>query len=932
MRPPRKLVIGIAAAIGGLLLLLAVVPYLFRDRIETLVKAEIAKSVNADVRWSSVGIGVFRHFPNITLGLSDLSVVNGKPFEHDTLLTMRQFSVVVDVGSVLGNLIGGHAIVVRDVSLDQPVAHLRVLADGSANWDIMRAGTAAAKPGASKPLAVSLRNLALRGGTITVDDRPSNLAAALSALDVTLSGDFTQDRFTLGTHLKAGDVLVRFAGIPYLDHVGLTLDTDVGADMRAKRFTFKGDKLRVNGLGLSFGGSVALGDQNTALDLTFSAPSTDFGGILSLVPAIYKRDFDKVRTAGTMSVSGTVKGEYGPKAFPAIALRARVENGSFRYPNLPLPAHDIGLDLAVDNPGGSVDNTVVNLSRFHVVLGQRPLDAQLVVRTPVSDPEVNVAARGSVDLADVQRTVELPDVKQLAGILTANFAVHTKKSWVDAGRYGNVSASGTFGASRVAVNGAALPVPVAVDSALLRFTPQHVELPQFVARIGASDVRASGSLENLIGFVLHNGDLRGQATVASNTFNLDEWRSDQESTIIPVPPDVDAALDVTAKRLVYGKLDIRDAHGRLLIKNQRLTLDGFRMNMLGGGVLANGYYETTTPTRPTFAIDATVDSMDIPTAFTSLVTVQRLVPVARYARGIFSSRLTLSGPLAGNMMPVFSLLTGQGTFGTGTVAIDSFPPLTRLADAIHVEQLRNPAVQALQGAFSIDKGRLTVKPFDLKIGDVAMKVSGSNGIDQTLDYTLDLAVPTAILGASANQAIGALASSAGRAGIDLGKAAVVSVGARVTGSVTDPTVRPSFAGTGNSVAAGVQQSVQAQVQNQVAGAKEKVDSAAIEARRRASAQAQQIVAEAEQQAAAIRAGADSAAARVRSQADEQAKALVAKATNPALRIAAQAAADKLRSQAEAQATSITREANTRADQLVAEARKRAAAIAPPDSR
>ncbi len=673
MRSLRKPIIGIAAAIGGLVILLALLPYLFRDRIASSVRTEIAQSVNANVQWSGVGIGLLRNFPNVTLRLNDLSVVNARPFAGDTLLAVREFRVVLGLGSVLGYLTRGSGIVVRDVIIQQPVAHLRVLQDGTANWQIMRARPAAQKSDTSKALAVSLRHLAVNNANITFDSRQSDLTAVLSSLDVALNGDFTQDRFTLGTQVKAGDVSVHFAGVPYLDHVAVSLNTDVGADMRAKRFTVKDAKLGLNSLALALSGSAATGGENTDLDLAFSTPSTDVGGILSLVPALYKNDFDKVRTTGKMSVSGTVKGPYGPKAFPALALRATVENGSFRYPDLPLPARDIGLDLAVDNPGGSVDRTVVKLSRFHVVLGQRPLDAQLTLSTPVSDPEVDLTMKGSVDLADVRRTVEMPDVKELAGIMSADFAVHTKKSWVDAGRYDRVSASGTFAASHVAMSGAVVRHPVAVDSALLRFTPQRVELPAFVARIGSSDVRGNGSLQNLIGFVLQHGTLQGQATVASNSFNLDEWRSDKAFEIIPVPPNVDLALGVTAKRLLYGKLDIRDAHGRVLMKNQRVTLEGFGMNMLGGGVVANGYYETTTPARPTFAFDVNVDSMDIPTAFSSLVTIQRLVPVARYARGRVNSKLSLSGPLAANMMPVFDKLTGQGSFQTGTIAIDSFP-------------------------------------------------------------------------------------------------------------------------------------------------------------------------------------------------------------------------------------------------------------------
>jgi hypothetical protein len=930
MRSHRKLIIGIAAAIGAVIILLATLPYLFRDKIAARVRAEIAQSVNADVRWSGVGIGLLRDFPNVTFRLNDLAVINKKPFEGDTLLAIRQFRIVLDLASVLRNVTSGGPIVVREVNMQQPVARLLVLQDGTANWDIMREQPAA-KSDTSKALAVSLRQLAVDDANVTFANRQSDLAAALSGLDVALDGDFTQDRFDLGTRVSADDVSVRFAGMNYLDRVSVALDTDVGADMRAKRFTFDDDQLRLNDLVLAFAGSVGLGDENTAIDLTFSTPSTEFGEILSLVPAVYSKDFENVQTSGKMSVSGKVKGDYGPSSFPALAVRATVENGSFRYRDLPLPARDIAVDLAVDNPGGNVDSTVVKLDRFHVVVGQRPLDARLVLRTPLSDPEVQLALKGSVNLGDVGRTVKLENVEQLAGLLSADFSVHTKKSWVDAGQYDRVSASGIMGASHVAVSGDALPHPVAVDTAQLRFTPRRVDVPTFVAKIGSSDVRANGSLENLVGFALRDEVLRGQATVASNKFDLDEWRSDEESEIIPVPPNVDFTLGFSAKQVLYGKLDIANARGRVLVKDQRVTLDGFRMNMLGGGVVANGYYETTTPAKPTFAFDVDVDSVDIPTAFSSLVTVQRLVPIARYARGTFSSKLALAGPLAENMTPVFNVLSGQGSFSSAGVALEGFPPLVKLADAINVEQLRDPTMRALKAAFTIQKGRLYVKPFDLRIGDIAMTVAGSNGIDQTLDYKLALAVPTSILGTSANQAISKLASSAGRAGIDLGNAAAVSIGVDVTGTVTNPSVRPSFTGTASSLKEGVQQAVETQVETRVTEAKEKVDSAAIEARRRASAQAEQIVNEAEKRAAAIRAAADSTAARVRSEADAKAKALVEKANNPALRIAAQAGANKLRQEADDQANNIVREAGERSDSLVADARRKAAAIAPPDS-
>jgi hypothetical protein len=930
MRSPRKLLLGIAALVGAVLLLLVLLPFLFRDRIAARVQREIAQTVRAQVRWGGVGVSLLRDFPNVTFRLDDLSVVGVERFEGDTLTAMRQLRVVLDLGSVLGNLRRGTPIVVREVELQRPVVRLTVLPDGTASWDIMRERPDSAAADSSGALALSLRELAVRDGDVRYDDRQSDLTATLAGLELTLDGDFTRDQFDLGTQVRASDVSLRLAGVRYLDGVALALDTDVGADMRARRLTFTDDRLRLNDLDLAFGGTVGLGDRSTALDLTFSTPSTDFADILSLVPALYARDFERLQTAGRMSVSGRVQGDYGPEAFPALAVKAQVTGGSFRYPDLPLPAREIALDLAVDNPGGDVDRTVVTLDRFHMVLGQRPLDARLVLRTPVSDPEVELRLAGSVDLADVPRTIKLEEGSELAGLVAADVAMHTRKSWVDAGQYDRVSASGTVDVSRLTLRTAALPHPLAVDSARLRFTPRRAELASFAARIGSSDVRATGALDNLLGFALRDEELRGDATIASRLIDLNEWRSDDDSlAVIPVPPNVDFTLRATADQISFGKLQLANASGGLRVKDRRVTLDRFRTNVLGGQLVTSGFYETTNLTRPTFDLSVTLDSVDIPTTFASLVTVQRLAPIARYARGAVSADLRVAGALGEQMAPVLDRLTGQGAIRTTQLAVEGFPAFVKLADALHVEQLRNPAMRAVRAAFRIEDGRVHVQPFDVRIGDLALTAAGSNGIDQTVDYDLTLAVPTSLLGSGASQAISSLAARAGRAGIDLGAAEVVQIGVDVTGTITDPVVRPSFGGTAGSVRDAVQQAVQSEVESRVADVRQRADSAADEARRRARAEADRLVAQAAARAAAIRLEADSLSARARREGYARADSLVARAKNPVARIAAQATADRLKQETDAQAERIVREANERANALVEEARRQGEALVPP---
>ncbi|HEU5039913.1 MAG TPA: AsmA-like C-terminal region-containing protein [Gemmatimonadales bacterium] len=915
----RKILIGAGALLALVLLLLVLVPVLFGGRIASRVKTEVNRSLNARVDWRDAGLGLFHDFPNLTLTLDDLTAVGVDRFEGDTLAAVRRLRVVLDLASAVRSALGSSApIVVRAVELDRPRLSLVALEDGTANWDITRPDSAAARPAeAGKPLAVSLRRFVIDSGAVAFDNRAAKLKASLAGLDQTLTGDFGNQQVDVATRAHADTVTVEFAGITYLNRVRLDLSVDAAADLAKKTLTLGESGLRLNELVLAFSGSVASLGERLALDLSFGAPKTDFKHILSLVPAVYAKDFRTVQTTGSLALNGRVKGEYGDSAFPSFTLRTKVDNATFRYPDLPLPARDIFLDLGISNPGGSPDSTTVNLSRLHLVLGKNPLDAVLVLRTPISDPDVDARFAGTVDLGDLRRTVKLENVQQLAGTVAADAAVRTRMSWVDKGEYDRVAARGTVDVRGLSLKSAALPHPLAIQEASLQLAPRRAELKRFSGTVGSSDLTASGYLDNLLGYVLRDDDLRGSATLTSRKFNLDEWRSDSgQLNIIPVPPKIDFALEAKVAELLFDGMTMTNARGRLRVKDQRITLEDFALNALGGQVGLTGYYETTTPSKPTFDVGLKLQTIDIPSAFKQLVTIQRLAPVAKYARGNFSTDLHLTGGLGKDMMPLFDQLSGSGALQTSQVAIEGFPPLEKLAALTKLNILHDPTMRAIRSQFQISDGRFRVQPFTVGLGGTSMTVSGSNGFDQSLDYDLGLKVPRSLLGGEANQAITGLVSKAAGAGINLQAAPEIGLGIKVTGTVTNPSISTNLASAAGSVAQGAAEAVKEAATQRVTAT---VDSAKL----RAAAEAQKLVAEAEQKAAAIRAEAQALAAKVKTEGYQQADSLEARSGEGLAKIAATAAAERLRKESDSKSAKIVKEADARANSLVAEAKKQA---------
>src|SRR5262249_44291616 len=138
--------------------------------------------------------------------------------------------------------------------------------------------------------------------------------------------------------------------------------------------------------------------------------------------------------------------------------------------------------------------------------------------------------------------------------------------------------------------------------------------------------------------------------------------------------------------------------------------------------------------------------------------------------------LKLTGALGKNMTPLFPGLSGGGKVQTSNLDLKDFPPLQKVVDVTKLQFLDNPGLNALRAAFQIKEGRLFVQPFDVKIGGTTVNVAGSNGLDQSMQYTLGLKVPRSMLGGGANEALAGLVSKAGQAGVNLRDASEIPLG------------------------------------------------------------------------------------------------------------------------------------------------------------
>jgi uncharacterized protein involved in outer membrane biogenesis len=369
----RRFLLWSGGILAFLLILLAVLPFFFRGKVDSLLKEQINKNLRARVDYQDLSLSFFRHFPALTLRLEGLVVANQAPFEGDTLLQCD----AIDLGLDVLALLRGKVDITR-FYLIRPKMLVRVLSDGRANWDITMPDTTTStetKPDTTPTtFHLALRRYAIKEGNLTYIDSSTKLYARLVGLNHTGKGDFTQDQVDLATETEISQLFLTMDQTRYLNGQRLMAELDLDLNLPAQQYRISKGEFALNDLRLELQGQVSLPDtQTTLLDMQFAAPKASLKSLLSLVPAVYKKGYEDLSTEGALSLSGYVRGELRDTLLPAFGLKLGIEQGRIAYKALPKTIEGIFLRLALESPGPTLESLRIDLDTLSLKAGQTAL-------------------------------------------------------------------------------------------------------------------------------------------------------------------------------------------------------------------------------------------------------------------------------------------------------------------------------------------------------------------------------------------------------------------------------------------------------------------------------------------------------------------------------------------------------------------------------
>ncbi|MBO6517469.1 MAG: hypothetical protein JJ975_13060 [Bacteroidia bacterium] len=742
MKKLRKLVTILVVVFVLLIGVAIALPILYKKKLVQYVKAELNESLNARIQFAEdVDFNVFAKFPKVSVGLDSLTIIGIESFAGDTLFASTEVNATIQ----LMELIRNQRVVIDFMEAIDPTVNLIAKGDEN-NWDITLPDSSSE---GSVAFSSGFEKIHLAHGNFSYTDSTEDIYLQFRDITGNFSGKLTHQDFDLKSMLDCKDAWLKFDNIPYINHIPLTVDAITHINLENDVYEFRENSIWIGNLLLTADGGMRFTkDEAIDFDLKYASKNANLDELLSLIPAYYKEELSGMESTGTASVSGSVKGLLNEVRYPGYDLNILLNNGTIKHHSFLNDFKNVNFHLDVSNADGRDNSLIINLKRLALVHGSEPVEANLFLKSIYSDPFAKGNVRGKIDLADVSKLMDIEGVTRLTGQVLCDLGFEGHYSSIENEEYDQFKSSGSIEATSIDYVSNDLP-PVHLDKGEIDFTSTHVSVPIVSAVVGKSDFLMNGNFDNFFGYLFKHEDLTGKLTVSSGLFDTNEFMGEEESTTsdsnavisIAIPGNLNLDVVYDFENLVYGDYQFEHLIGESRISDNTLNINQLTTRFLGGLVSFKGLFRASKNEAPFTDISMTVQDLPIEKVFSTPV-LQKLAPVAEYAKGVFSSTFHFKSNLSNDLTPQLSDITIEGVMNIFNCDIKGLKSFNELAQKLSYDAYAEPVtVRDLLLSFSVKDGKINVEPFDLPIGETSLNLGGYSTLERALHFDGLLTIP-----------------------------------------------------------------------------------------------------------------------------------------------------------------------------------------------
>ncbi len=723
-RPLKILFITITAILILFMIIVVLTIIMFpRQRIIELIENQGTAALGMPVTVGDAGIS-FRGAPTLKL----VNITAG-PIQGQTTPLAQIPSVRIQVN--IFRLLRGQ-IEILGVEVNQPKITMIIPAQPTA-----AASSSQGPAGPTQiPLPLSIKNVSVRGGTVTIRMENPERILTLENVDEQLA--LTLDNATLdakGTITVADISFVPQAPGKPISGIKATFSHEINGNLGTGNFTLQKGNLKLNDLTMSLTGSL---NNWSAGTFALTAEKTDASRYLALIPVSLFPDRDKLNVEGPVSFS--VQGAYDtamPQQPVQFIGNIHFDDIKAVYQGYPKPIESITGSIAFTDQDVSFDKLLVST-------GESTLNLTGTIISYAKAPVLNLHLAGNVLAQDFTSALPVLAKNKISGRANIDLKVAGQGYKPD-----GLAPSGV-----VAFNMFSFEIPKTLRHSAelngkLTFTPDTVTLDNFRIVSGRSDFQFLGTVAGYLrllepsgGTAVFNGSLNSNLVDVVDLLPIDltqplvvprPWELGQAIEQVPLPPNLEATLKVTFGKVVFTPLTADSMKGTLAYSNGVLDFSDLALKAYQGTLTGATRLDFSNPKLPTYSLSFKLTNLDSGSLIAALFNTRNFI------HSNLSGTLNLGG--AGlDSLSMMQNMTGDGTLVFAKGQVDNWPPLRQLGQYLKFLNFDTVSFDTIQNSFRIEKAKVITPDIRLHTSSFDLLANGETGFDTSINYTLSIAL------------------------------------------------------------------------------------------------------------------------------------------------------------------------------------------------
>ncbi len=703
----------------------------YKDEIISYFLDEANKHIKTPIDVGEINVSIFNHFPNISINLKDVTIMESSNNNVGVLGKAKRISVSFSPIDIIRK-----NYVVKGLHLSEADVNILIDKNGIPNYLFYEIDTT------SKGTKFSLQNITGDKLNINYLDQKSGYHVAVyikkanaqltqtgKMMKLSVNGDLITDE------IKVGDRI-------FFNNKVIELETEFDLDLKNKVYDFHSGNIKVDNGEFDVSGGIDAINRN--INLAVKGVNTTFQSINSLLSNDLSKYLKAYDSKGAVYFLSSINGNYSDNASPQITVEFGAKNASFFHRKFKKQIKNVNLNghFATSKINKS-SNYKLSLNNFSCKLEDKMLEGSMTLQN-FKDYKIDLTLKGEADVNTLLLLFPEKYVKTAFGNIEMDIRLKGKLKNPKLSE--NLDASGEIKLKNVSFVLTGEKLPFNRINGSLMMNNNDLAINELSGNVGNSDFLLNGYVKDLSDILLSKDKVyKMQADLYSHHIDFDELlksnfasRDTTKNTTyeFKISPKISLDFNCEIDQLNFKRFYGRNIKGRIEIKQQIAILKNVYLSSMGGKINISGSVNSKRENKIETISEANLSGINVDSIFYVFNNFNQDWLIDENLKGQLKAEINLYMNFNNNLeLNDESMVADiQTTISNGE--LNNFEPMMKLSKFVEEESLAHMRFSHITNEIRVKNRTIYLPEMEIRSNVSNIIVSGTHTFDKDIEYHL----------------------------------------------------------------------------------------------------------------------------------------------------------------------------------------------------